>query len=78
MISFSKVQDLASDLEFAATMLSPSPEIDEHESWLIGGADGELIRERVRVAESIKLAAEILNHLTIEQVEALPSYLRAA
>lgn len=77
MISYSQLQDLAADVEFASTMITPCPDIDDHESWWLDAKDGELQRERVRVARSLTLAAEILNHLTIEQVESLPSYLRA-
>jgi len=75
MISFSGIQDIASDLEFASAMLSPCPDIDRHESWWLGPKEGEAAREIVRVAESLSTAAEILKALTIEQVEALPGYL---
>lgn len=78
MITYSQMQSIASDVEFASVMITPAPDIDEHEPWWMEAKDGEIQRERVRVARSLQLAAEILNHLTIEQVEALPTYLRAA
>lgn len=78
MISYSQIQNIVSDVEFASSILTPCPDIDEHESWWLGAEDGEAQRERVRIARSLSLAAEILNHLTVEQVESLPSYLRAA
>lgn len=72
MITYSQIQNIASDLEFAATVMAVPKNPDEDHWWY------ECAAERNPLAQQLKLAAEILNHLTIEQVEALPSYLRAA
>jgi hypothetical protein len=66
MISYTEVQNIAADIDFAEALLS-GERIP---------LTSELVHEIREVRRSLKAASEILNALPVEVVEGLPIYLR--